>query len=332
MTGLGKATEPTARRSSRVVTVHHRACSSWRVRTGQGVRRPCRRCRRPPPGPPPAWSGRAPGGPPRRPGCGRRRPAGPRPRGVFTTSWTLPPAMSSTASAARPSSPTLATSVSTGTPWSRRYPAVPRVAAREKPRSAKLAGHVEAGRLVPVGQGEEHRARRGQPGAGGHLALGEGQAEGRVDPHHLAGRAHLGAEQGVDAGEAVEGQHRLLHADVARAWTGARAARRRAGPRPAASARRGADHHPGRHHGHGHPGGLGDEGHRAAGPRVGLEDEDLAVLHRVLHVEQAQHPERLGQRPGVAVELVEHRRPTGSGAAGRRPSRPSGRRPPRRAP
>ena len=91
---------------------------------------------------------------------------------------------------------------------------MPSVAAMEKPSALKAPGHLEAGRLVPVGQREEHRARVGQPGARRHLALGEGEAEGDVDAHDLAGRAHLGAEQRVDPGEAVEGQHRLLDAHV----------------------------------------------------------------------------------------------------------------------
>src|SRR3712207_8529953 len=45
-------------------------------------------------------------------------------------------------------------------------------------------------------------------------SLGEGGREVAGDPHDLAGGAHLGAEDRVDVGEAVERQHRLLHGDV----------------------------------------------------------------------------------------------------------------------
>ena len=51
--------------------------------------------------------------------------------------------------------------------------------------------------------------------AGAELALGEGHREVAVEAHHLAGRAHLRPEHGVDAGEAGERKHRLLDADVA---------------------------------------------------------------------------------------------------------------------
>ena len=49
------------------------------------------------------------------------------------------------------------------------------------------------------------------------LALGEGDGEVAVDAHDLARGAHLGAEDGVDAGEAGEREHGLLDGDVAAA-------------------------------------------------------------------------------------------------------------------
>ena len=73
-----------------------------------------------------------------------------------------------------------------------------------------------------------------------------------------------------------------------------------------------AHHDPGGHHGQRHAGGLGHEGHRPAGPGVGLEHEDLPVLHRELHVDQARTRRALGQGAGVALELVDHRRRAGS--------------------
>ena len=80
---------------------------------------------------------------------------------------------------------------------------MPVVAAIEKPSSTKRAAACDADGLVAVGQRQEHRARLGQAVAGRELALGEGQADGEVDAHDLAGRAHLRAEQGVGLGEAV---------------------------------------------------------------------------------------------------------------------------------
>ena len=50
--------------------------------------------------------------------------------------------------------------------------------------------------------------------AGGGLRLGERGREVARDAHHLAGGAHLGAEQRVGALEAVERQHGLLDGDV----------------------------------------------------------------------------------------------------------------------
>jgi hypothetical protein len=49
------------------------------------------------------------------------------------------------------------------------------------------------------------------------LALGEGEREGAVEAHDLAGGLHLWAQQDVDAGEAGEGEHRLLDARCGRA-------------------------------------------------------------------------------------------------------------------
>ena len=139
---------------------------------------------------------------------------GPRPRGVLTTSCTLPCAMSSTASDATPSSPTLATRVSTTRPCARRYPAVPSVAAMEKPSALKARATPSPPGLSRSASDRNTVPVSGRRDPGGHLALGEGQAEGDVDAHDLTGRSHLGPEQRVHAGEAVEGQHRLLDADM----------------------------------------------------------------------------------------------------------------------
>ena len=51
-----------------------------------------------------------------------------------------------------------------------------------------------------------------------------------------------------------------------------------------------AHHDAHRHLGERDAGRLGDEGHRPTGARVGFEHEDLAVLNRVLDVDETHHP------------------------------------------
>ena len=48
---------------------------------------------------------------------------------------------------------------------------------------------------------------------------------------------------------------------------------------------------------------LGDEGHRAARPRVYFEHIDLVVLNRELDVHQAHHLQRAGELHGLPLEL-----------------------------
>ena len=105
--------------------------------------------------------------------------------------------------------------------------AVPRVAMISKPRScSRLAIPMAAG-LSPSATVMNTVPSSGSCAPAAAWALANAVGKSRGDPHHLAGRAHLGPEQRVGAGEAVERQHRLLDADVA--------ARRsaRAGPRSA---------------------------------------------------------------------------------------------------
>ena len=61
---------------------------------------------------------------------------------------------------------------------------------------------------------DEHRAWRSATWPDAELALAEGHGEVAVDAHDLAGRAHLGTEDGIDAGEAREREHGLLHGDM----------------------------------------------------------------------------------------------------------------------
>ena len=103
---------------------------------------------------------------------------------------------------------------STGTPMRAIASAVPRVATIRKPLSCRICAIRERAGLVGVGDGDEGRAAARQRHAGGGLRLGERGREVARDAHHLAGRAHLRAEQRVGALEAVERQHRLLDRDV----------------------------------------------------------------------------------------------------------------------
>ena len=52
---------------------------------------------------------------------------------------------------------------------------------------------------------------------------------------------------------------------------------------------------------------LCDEGHGARGARIDLEDVDVAVLHRVLHVHQPADLKRLGERDRLPLDLGDDR-------------------------
>ncbi len=147
-----------------------------------------------------------------------------------------------------------------------------------------------------------------QPAEGRSLGLGEGGREVHVEAHHLAGRAHLRAEHGVDhlpvrGPEPAERQHGLLDRD------------RRVQAHPPAVPGRGqhtagaqlgdrrAGHHQGRGLGQRHPGGLGHERHGAGGPRVGLEHVEHVRDERVLHVDQAAHARRPRAIASVEVRI-----------------------------
>ena len=114
---------------------------------------------------------------------------------------------------ATPSSPTLATRVSTAT-LGAQVSGRPERGREGEAERAEGTRHSSPAGLSRSASDKKTVPASGRRVPGGHLALGEGQAEGAVDAHDLAGRAHLGPEQGVDTGEAVEGKHRLLDAHV----------------------------------------------------------------------------------------------------------------------
>ena len=169
----------------------------------------------------------------------------------------------------------------------------------------------EALRLVAVCHREEHRSLHGQSSACRHLALHEGEAEVLVHPHDLAGGAHLRAEQRVDAGESVEREDCFLHAHVR--------GRRQLSREESLGAQfiEGRSHHdPSSDHRPRHASCLGDEGHRATRSGIGFEHEDVFVFHRVLHVQETNDLEFVGQRSGVAGNGVEDRCRQGLGWQG----------------
>src|SRR5215470_16170970 len=169
-------------------------------------------------------------------------------------------------------------------------------------------GDLEDRAFVAVLDREKDLPRGGQGRAGGELRLHICLAEVAIDPHHLTGGLHLGAEHGVDAREFHEREHRLLHRDVRELALLAEAERGQLGPQ----------HHPGRELGQRHPDGLGHEGDRAGGARVDLEDEDLLVLDRELDVEQPDHAQLPGEGAGLgldALDLVVAQRVGGQGAS-----------------
>src|SRR6267142_828378 len=156
-------------------------------------------------------------------------------------------------------------------------------------------GDLQHRALVAVLDRYEHLAGGGQGRARRELRLHVGLAEVVVDAHDLAGRLHLGAEDGVHPRELDEGEDRLLHRDVPDLALLAEAE----------SHQRVAEHHPGRELGQGHPDRLRHEGHRPGGARIDLEHEDLLVLDRELDVEQADDAELRRERSGLGLDALD---------------------------
>ena len=85
---------------------------------------------------------------------------------------------------------------------------------RESPAPQPARDDARRG-LVFVLDADERACRSsGSLNAGRQKRLAERARERRRDAHHLAGRAHLGPEDGVDAGELREREDDLLHRDV----------------------------------------------------------------------------------------------------------------------
>ena len=149
----------------------------------------------------------------------------------------------------------------------------------------------EDSNLVGIADAQERAAAGGKLAAGGALGPGESGREVGAARHHLPGRAHLGAEHRVGAGEPHERKHRRLHV-----MAGAGFALRRELEVGDCRARRepagGVDEVD--------PGRLGGVGNGARRPRVHLEHVDLAARDRELHVQQPDHAERRAEARGSA--------------------------------
>src|ERR1700676_2102860 len=135
-------------------------------------------------------------------------------------------------------------------------------------------GEQHRARLVAVAHADEAQPARGQDHARCRLRFRIRLAEGVAGAHDFAGRFHLGTQNGIRLRKLDEGEHRLLHRKV----------RRDALDGLALACQRLARHDPRRHLGERYAGGFGNEGHRARGARVDLEDVDHAALYRELDV------------------------------------------------
>ena len=225
---------------------------------------------------------------------------GPRPRGVFTTRSTLPDEIRSTASTPDRSSPTFATTVSTGIPLALEHRGGARGRRDREPELGEPAGGDEPGLLVAVGERQEHRALAAaacSPRRPGSCA--NAMPKVRSMPMTSPVERISGPSSVSTSGKRLNGSTASLIDDVVRL-------RRAAASRPfgAQLGERRAEHRPRRDLRERHAGRLAHERHRAARARVRLDDEHLAVLHRVLHVEQADDVERAGERARVLFDRL----------------------------
>jgi hypothetical protein len=154
-------------------------------------------------------------------------------------------------------------------------------------------GRTEHPGLVLVADAEEHFPLSWKHHPRCDLRLGERPPELGVDPHHFAGRFHLGAENRVDVRELDEGKDGLLDADVLR-YDGVRQSE--LGQLP-------ADHDLGGQFRQRDPDRLAYEGDGSGGAGVDFQDENLPLLDGELHVHQPHHAEFLREDLRLADDL-----------------------------
>src|SRR3990172_7591545 len=173
----------------------------------------------------------------------------------------------------------------------------PRRRAESESELGELPAELDRRRLVGVADGEESRSARRQRPARSALRLRERRREVVRARHHLAGRAHLGPEDGVGPGKARERKDRGLDADL-----GCRTLRRQL---ELEEARPRGEPACGLHEVH--AGCLARERHRARGPWGRLEHEERALEERELDVDEADDAESRGEPPNGRADLLERR-------------------------
>ena len=180
--------------------------------------------------------------------------------------------------------------------------------------------------LVGVGDRDEGRPLARQRHTGGRLGLGERRGEVARYAHHLARRAHLRAEHGVGALEAVERQHRLLDRHVLAVAHPLPALRQASMSRiRSPSMIRQASFASGT------PTAFDTKGTVRDARGLASITYSSAGVDRVLDVEQPHDPDARGRSRGWPRGSARASPRRASAAAARRRCRRSARRPPRRA-
>src|SRR6516164_10741328 len=146
---------------------------------------------------------------------------------------------------------------------------------RKSHRGQAAAGLDQRG-LVLIAHRYKHTAFERQVRPAAELRFRESTPEIGVEPHYLAGRFHLRAEDRIDAPKSLERKHSLLHCDMPAATKAL------ADCPDAPITQLLAEHDAGSNFCDRHAGGLGDKRYGARGARIDLEDKDHAVLHREL--------------------------------------------------
>src|SRR6056297_3097923 len=161
----------------------------------------------------------------------------------------------------------------------------------------KLARDRQQMRLVGVANRKKDAPAGRSLYAHGLLSASDRGAEGLSDAHDLAGGAHLGPQDGIDAGELDERKCRLLD----RIETGLKILRN------PLFFKRFTDHAIRGNLGQRHACRLGHERYRARCPRIDLEDKNLFASDRELDVHKADNVEAKRHLAGLVGDLVDNR-------------------------
>ena len=147
--------------------------------------------------------------------------------------------------------------------------------------------------FVAILHADKHHALARQALARRQLGFQKRPPEILIDPHHLAGRAHLRTQDDIHAGEAGEREHGFFHRQVGDRHFLGEALLAQADP----------DQRLGGELRQRHADGFGNERHGARRARVDFQDIDLVILHRVLHVHQPDDLQRFRQLRGRAADV-----------------------------